>query len=188
MKRANSSSKILTTAAIGILTSALFLTTLGCKNPKTATTSENFISTIDGHFIDHSDCLLVDTRFPYETSDPAKTKQMDSLVTALLLTKSEEKSIHASRYTPTTAGARYAPRFCYGHRRVTTIDGFTPPAVANGFNETQVTYHYSMQEVPVWAKTPEVLAAFPDAAKAINGQATATITLAQSPVGWQVPN
>jgi hypothetical protein len=185
---ADTISKISLKVSIGSLSALLLLAPLGCKNPKTATTSENFIATIDGHFMEHSDCLLVDTRFPYETSDPAKTKQMDSLVTALLLTKSEEKSIHASRYTPSPAGARYAPRFCYGHRRVTTIDGFTPPALANGFNETQVTYHYSMQEVPVWAKTPEVLAAFPEMSQKINGQASDKITLAQSPVGWQVPN
>jgi hypothetical protein len=160
----------------------------GCTGGKSAPTSANFIQALNKHFLDHADCLLVDTRFPYETTDREKTKQMDSLVKALLLDKSEEKSIHASRYTPTTIGARFAPRFCYGHRDITSIDSFTPLAVANGFNETTVTYHYSMKEVPVWAKTPEVQASFPIMALATSGQATDKAILAQTPVGWQVPD
>jgi hypothetical protein len=160
----------------------------GCTGGKSAPTSVNFIQALNKHFLDHADCLLVDTRFPYETTDREKTKQMDSLVKALLLDKSEEMSIHASRYTPTTTGARFAPRFCYGHRDITSIESFTPLAVANGFNETSVTYHYSMKEVPVWAKTAEVQAAFPAMALATSGQATDKATLAQTPVGWQVPD
>ena len=73
---------------------------------------------------------------------------MDSLVKALLLDKSEEMSIHATRYTVTPAGARFAPRFCYGHREVTSIDSFTPIAITDGFKETTVTYSYTMKEGP----------------------------------------
>src|SRR5580698_6666519 len=96
---------------------ATFLTLLvfvalasGCNSGKSAPTPANFTQAINNHFLDHLDCLFSDTRFPFETTDPAKTKQMDSLVKALLLDKSEEMSIHASRYTVTTAGARFAPR------------------------------------------------------------------------------
>jgi hypothetical protein len=159
----------------------------GCTGGKSAPTTANFTEALNKHFLDHTDCLLTDVRFPFETSDRDKTKQMDSLVKALLLEKSVEMSIHASRYTVTTSGTRFAPRFCYGHREVTSIDGFTPPAVANGFNETTVTYHYAMKEIPVWAKTPEVLAAFPDMALATSGLASGKAILAQTPVGWQVP-
>jgi hypothetical protein len=160
----------------------------GCVSSQSRATAANFTAGLNKHFLEHSDCLLDNTRFPFEASDRDKTKQMDSLVKALLLEKSEEMSIHVSRYTVTEAGARYAPRFCYGHREVTGIDSFTPPATANGFNETTVVYHYEMKEVPVWAKTPEVEAAFPVMAEAISGQATAKATLAQTPVGWQVPD
>ena len=160
----------------------------GCVSSQSRATAANFTAGLNKHFLEHSDCLLDNTRFPFEVSDREKTKQMDSLVKALLLEKSEEMSIHVSRYTVTAAGTRYAPRFCYGHREVTSIDSFTPPATANGFNETTVVYHYEMKEVPVWAKTPEVEAAFPDMAEAIGGQATAKATLAQTPVGWQVPD
>ena len=105
---------------------------------------------------------------------------MDSLVKSQLLDKTVEMSIHVSRYTVNAVGARYAPRFCYGHRVANTIDHFTPLAVANGFKETQVTYHYSMQEVPVWAKSADVLKAFPAMAEIISGQATGVATLAQT--------
>jgi hypothetical protein len=162
--------------------------TSGCVSSQSRATTANFTAGLNKHFLEHSDCLLDNTRFPFEASDREKTKQMDSLVKALLLEKSEEMSIHVSRYTVTTAGTRYAPRFCYGHREVTSIDSFTPPATANGFNETTIVYHYEMKEVPVWAKTPEVEAAFPEMAEALSGQTTAKATLAQTPVGWQVPD
>jgi hypothetical protein len=165
----------------------LFVTT-GCVSSQPRPTAANFIAGLNKHFLEHSDCLLDNTRFPFEASDREKTKQMDSLVKAQLLDKSEEMSIHVSRYTVTETGARYAPRFCYGHREVTSIESFTPPAAANGFNETTVVYQYVMKDVPIWAKTLEVEAAFPDMAKATSGQATGKSILAQTPVGWQVPD
>lgn len=166
---------------------AVFATT-GCMSSQSRATPQNFVAGLNKHFIDHADCLLENIRFPYETTERDSTRQMDSLVKALLLDKTEEMSIHASRYTPTVTGARYAPRFCYGYREVTSVDSFTPPVSANGFNETTVTYHYVVKEVPVWAKTPEVEKAFPAMAEATSGQATGKTTLAQTPVGWQVPD
>lgn len=174
-----------------LLKSALICTLLfpfaGCHS-KSAPTSENFIQGLNKHFTDHPDCLFSNIRFPYETSDRKETAQMDTLVKSQLLDKSVEMAIHVSRYTVTSAGTRYAPRFCYGHRLVNTIDHFTPPAVANGFKETQVTYHFSMADVPVWAQSADVLKAFPAMAQITSGHATGVATLAQTPVGWQVPD
>jgi len=160
----------------------------GCNTGKSAPTPANFTQAINNHFLDHTDCLFSDTRFPFETSDPAKTKQMDSLAKALLLDKSVETSIHVSRYTVTITGTRFAPRFCYGHREVTGINSFTPITINNGFKETTVTYTYSMKEVPVWALSHDVQAAFPDMTRATTSQVTAQTILAQTPVGWQVPD
>lgn len=174
-----------------ILQSALAFTLLlpvvGCHS-KSAPTPENFIQGLNKHFIDHPDCLLSNIRFPYETSDRNETAQMDTLVKSQLLDKSVESAIHVSRYTVTTVGARYAPRFCYGHRVANTIDSNTPLKVANGFKETQVTYHYTMEDVPVWAKSADVLKAFPAMAEITSGHATGVATLAQTAVGWQVPD
>jgi hypothetical protein len=176
--------------ALAAATLSLFaMIATGCNNTgKAAATPANFTIGINNHYLDHPACLLTDTRFPFETSDPVKTKQLDTLVKNLLLEKSVETAIHVSRYTVAPAGTRYAPRFCYGHREVTSINSFTPVAVANGFQETTITYTYTMKEVPVWAESHDVQAAFPDMARATTSQATDTITLAQSPVGWQVPD
>lgn len=166
--------------------SLLLLT--GCTNPKIKPTPENFTHTINAWLLDHPDCLLSNIRFPYETSNKEETRQMDTLITVQLLTKAEEMSIHASRYTPTTTGARYVPNFCFGHREVTAIESFTPPTLVDGFPQTTVTYAYTMLDVPIWAKNAPVVAAFPKLAAATTGHPTATITIAQSSVGWTVPN
>jgi hypothetical protein len=185
MKIVRTNSALPLATALGLL--ALTLVS-GCNSGKSAPTPANFTQAINSHFLDHTDCLFSDTRFPFETSDRDKTKQMDSLVKALLLEKSVEMSIHASRYTVTVAGARFAPHFCYGHREVTSIDSFTPLAVQDGFKETTVTYSYIMKEVPVWAISPDVQAAFPEMARATSSQLTAKAVLAQTPVGWQIPD
>ena len=174
--------------ALTATTMALVSLASGCNTGKAAPTPANFTLAINNHFLDHADCLFSDTRFPLETSDPVKTKQIDTLVKSLLLDKSVESSIHVSRYTVAPAGTRYAPRFCYGHRQVTSIDNFTPIAVNDGFKETTVTYTYTMKEVPVWALSHDIQAAFPEMGRAVTSQVTAKTTLAQSPVGWQIPD
>ena len=166
----------------------LVIIATGCHS-KTKATPENFIKALNANFQNQSECLFPDPpRFPFETSEAARTKQFDSLVVSQLLTVKKEPAIHASRYTLTSTGIRYAPRFCYGHRTVTAIDSFTPPAQANGFPETRVTYRYTIADVPVWAKTPEVQAAFPEMAKATSSESTAQATLAGTLAGWQVPD
>jgi hypothetical protein len=45
-----------------------------------------------------------------------------------------------------------------------------------------------MKEVPVWAISHDVQAAFPEMTRATTGQVTAKATLAQTPVGWQIPD
>jgi hypothetical protein len=171
------------------LTAALLVLATGCQSSKTKATPENFIQALNSHFQTHSECLFPEPpRFPLGTSDKTQTRQFDSLVKAQLLTVAQEPAIHVSRYTVTTVGTRYAPRFCYGHRTVTAIDSFTPPAQANGFPETRVTYRYTLQDVPIWAKTPEVQAAFPAMAKATTQESTAQATLAGTLAGWQVPD
>jgi hypothetical protein len=182
----NSASTSLAAVAVTVLT--LVALASGCNTGKSAPTPANFTHAINAHFLDHTDCLFADMRFPFETGDAEKTKQMDSLVKALLLEKTYESSVRVSRYTISKAGTRFAPHFCYGHREVTSIESFTPIAVVDGFKETTVTYTYSMKEVPVWAISHDVQAAFPEMAHAISSQTTAKATLAQTAVGWSVPD
>lgn len=167
---------------------ALLIATTGC-NSKSQPTPENFSVALNAHFLEHPECLLPDApHFPYETGDPVQLKQMDALVASQLLTAHSEQSIRVSRYTPTPAGERMAPRFCYGHRVVTSIDSFTPPADANGFHESQVVYHYRIEDLPVWAHTADIRAAFPKMAYATSGTATDKTTMAATITGWQVPD
>ena len=176
---------------IACKTSALLLALLltACNNTgKAAPNYANFTTGLNKYFLDHTDCLLPNARFPLETNDKAQIKQMDSLVKALLLDKAVDPGVKTARYTPSPAGARYAPHFCFGHREVVSIDSSSPLQVANGFKTTLVTYHYKMEDTPVWTKTDDVQAAFPAMALATSGQATAKATLAQTPVGWQVPD
>jgi hypothetical protein len=184
-EKAHPASPLFRIAALLALAS---LVATGCHS-KTAATPDNFLQTLNAHFLDRHECLFPDApRFPYETSDPIKTRQMNTLVTSQLLTVQQEPAIHVSRYTVTDTGARFAPRFCYGHRQITAIDSFTPPVTANGFPETHVTYRYTLEDVPVWAKSADVRAAFPVMAKATTETATDTITLARTIGGWSVPD
>jgi hypothetical protein len=96
--------------------------------------------------------------------------------------------MHVERYTLTPLGERVATRFCYGHRVVKSVDAFTPPAKQpNGFTQTNVSYHYSMMDAPVWAKTDAMKAAFPKMAASLSDDANDQMTLATVGAGWQVP-
>ena len=74
-------------------------------------------------------------------ADADKNKAgLDALTAAGLLKSLEDRDIHVKRYELTTFGKRVPPRFCYGHRVVTSIDSFTPPAPvdAPGYGEMAV--------------------------------------------------
>jgi hypothetical protein len=172
--------------------SSVVLLVAGCSS-KTKPTNENFIAGLNAYYASHDDCLFPNAlRFPYEVSPGPDAKddkkRMDALLNAQLVTREEDRSINVNIYSLTAAGTRAGSRFCYGHRHVTSIDSSTPPEKVNGLLETKVTYHYTMMDVPVWAKTAEMQKAFPALAKALSGEATGQATLANAGVGWQVPN
>lgn len=175
-----------------LILAGIVLLTASCSS-KTAPTAENFMAGLNAYYASHNDCLFPSTlRFPYEVSPGPGAKQdkqrMDALMNAGLMKHSEEKSIHVDVYQLTPAGERAGGRFCYGHREITSVDSFTPPMkAANGMLESRVTYHYKMMEVPVWARTDEMLKAFPELAKALSGEPTGETNMANAGVGWQVP-
>ena len=160
----------------------------GCHGASEASPA-NFTKGIAKYLADHPDCLYpAGLRLPYETSDRGETKQLDTLVASKLLANAAEPAIHVTRYTVTDYGQKTAPRFCYGYRHVSGIAGYTAPAKgADGFNESRVTYEYTLQDTPVWAKDTAVMAAYPVLTKALAGPGTATLTMAQTGVGWQIP-
>lgn len=169
-----------------VLIASLWMMT-GC-NTKTKATPENFTKAVNAYFLERSECLFPNIRFPFATSNPEETKQMNALVRSRLLESTYESAVKTTRYTVSRTGERFAPRFCYGHREVTSIDGFTPPQTGpSGFPETQVDYRYALRDVPVWAQASDIAAAFPKMATVTSKGGSDKIPLAQTLAGWQVP-
>lgn len=169
----------------------LLVAALGC-NSKTKPTPANFQAALNAHFTERNECLFPTMlHFPYEVGSTAASRkeaqQMEALMKSGLLTRQEDLTIHVNRYSLTPAGQRATARFCYGHRHITGIDSSTPPVKKDGFPETQVTYKYVLEDVPVWARTPQVIQAFPQLKEQLSGDATDKATLAQTLAGWQVP-
>ncbi len=159
----------------------------GC-NSKTAPTSANFQAGLDKYFAESQrDCLLPNqNRFPYETSDQHERKQLEVMVKAQLLSVKYEDPV--ARYETTGYGNKFAPHFCFGYRQTVSIDSNTPLVKGpDGFNQSTVSYHYTMRDVPTWAKSDDMKKAFPALAAATGGNATAQATMEQTAVGWQVP-
>lgn len=167
----------------------LLLATSGCHFAPPAN-PDNFKKGITKYLAAHPDCLYKQAlRFPYETSSKVEIAQLDTLVNAKLLERGTEPAIRIDRYTISDYGQKSAPRFCYGYREVTGIEGFTAPAKgSDGFLESQVTYHYTLRDVPVWAKDADVGRVFPEVTKNLTSPPPATLTLAQTGAGWQVPD
>ena len=176
-------------ASLCAVATLLFSPALGCHSASDPSPA-NFTKGLTKYLAEHPDCLYKQPlRFPYETSDAAEIKQLDTLVGAKLLERGSEPAIKITRYTISDYGQKSAPRFCYGFRHVAGIESFTPPTKgADGFNESKVVYTYTVEDVPIWAKTPAVQAAFSDMAKRVTTPDPATITMAQTGVGWQVPD
>jgi hypothetical protein len=168
-----------------------FLAIAGCA-PDTKPTNAKLEKAINAYYESRNECLFpTGLKFPYEVSPGTDAKEekkrMDAMTDAGLLKRQDAPAIHVENYTLTPLGERVTPRFCYGHRVVKSIDSFTPPAKQNGFVETNVSYHYTMMDVPVWAKTDAMEAAFPKMANSISGNASDQIVLATVGAGWQVP-
>lgn len=164
----------------------------GCHT-ETKPTSENFMKGLNAYYSTHNECLFPSVlHFPYEVSPGAGQKkeisQMEALADAGLLKRKEEAAIKVNVYTLTQIGERVGGRFCYGHREVTSIDSFTPPVKGpDGFLQTEVTYHYKLADVPVWAKTDKMVSAFPEMAKVVSAGGSGTAKLANAGAGWQIP-
>jgi hypothetical protein len=170
----------------------LVLVVAGCEGFKKAT-PQNFTRALNAYYGNHDDCLFPSAiHFPYEAAtagsdaDPRK-KGLDALADAGLLKSLEDKDIHVKRYSLTTFGSRIPPRFCYGHRVVTSIDSFTPPATDNGQQVTHVDYHYKMMDVPAWTDSDEIRKVFPVFAQSTAGNAQDRATLVLTINGWRIP-
>ena len=157
----------------GILGGVFALGAMGCGPDKTPSNSK-LMKGLNAYYSAHDDCLYeTAVKFPYtvsmsDTSNEG-AKKMDALLAAGLLTKDEERGLKENRYSLTPYGNKVGGRFCYGHRVISAVDSFTPPVLEKGYRNTIATYHFTMEDVPTWAKSDQVLKAFPNMAKATSG-------------------
>ena len=174
-----------------ILSACAAVLMLGCATD-TKPTNAKIEKALNTYFEGHNECLFPSAmRFPYEVSPgsdaTAEKKRLDAMTGAGLLEKQAEAAIKVERYTLTPLGERVKGRFCYGHRQVTSVDGFTAPVKQGGFLQTTVNYHSTMVDVPVWVKTDEMRAAFPEMAAAISAPQAGQMLMENAGAGWQVP-
>lgn len=160
----------------------------GCS---TKPTNAKLVEGLNLYFAGHEECLFPQgVRFPHEVSpapgSKAEEKKFDAMKAVGLLNELKDLSLHVERYTLTPLGERMAPRFCYGHKEATKVDGFTPPVKEGNVLQTTVTYHAVMRDVPVWVKTKEMKKAFPEMAQDIAGPREGQIVMATAGVGWRV--
>jgi hypothetical protein len=170
----------------------LLVVAAGCNGDRKAT-PENLTRGLNFYFSNNDNCLFPSAiRFPYEagtsSGDVDKNKAgLDALAAAGLLRSLEDRDIHVKRYELTPYGSHVPPRFCYGHRVVTSIVSFSPPAAVDRQLTTQVDYHYKMMDVPGWADSDQIRKAFPAFVKATSGDPEDHATLVLTVNGWRIP-
>jgi hypothetical protein len=178
------------TSALVIVAISSLAFVAGCTSFKEPN-EKNFKTALNEYYSAHDDCLFTNTlRFPYETSrsdeSGAGSKGMDALTASDLMKRQEGKLIGVNRYILTPAGERAGGRFCYGHREVTAVPSFTPPESVNGQPTTTVTYRYVMHDLPLWANTDEMRAAFPTLAKSTSADPQDSAKLQLTINGWVI--
>lgn len=194
--------RILNSIHAAAVCGAVMLVATGCN--KKADNSINYTSAINSYYSAHPACLFSESKqFPAQaaTSDTSKTAPYDALVDQGLLvrTTAEKKvliiaskqvnnydlsSSGRSAWTADTTQPGFG-NFCYGHRKVTTIDSSTPTTSDVGAT-TQINYHYGISDAPGWASAAETKTAFPNVATDLAGPQAATATLTNTANGWQV--
>jgi hypothetical protein len=190
--------KTFRTAALG---GVIVFLIAGC-NKKADNT--NFSSAIDNYYSAHPECLWSEpVKFPVQadTSDTSKTSGYDALVDQGLLvrtTAEKKKFIIASKqvtnydlsekgrsvWTADTEQPGFG-NFCYGHRKVSSVDNSTPTSSDVGAT-TQVNYRYTLTDTAAWASAAETQNAYPLLHSELAGPQNARATLTNTSNGWQV--
>ena len=89
-----------------------------------------------------------------------------------------------SAWTP-DPGQPGSGNFCFGHFNVTAIDNATPNDPANPTQYT-VNYHYEVEGIPEWARTPESMRTFRKIAADTSIQAATATLVKGTDGGWAV--
>lgn len=174
----------------------------GCNKHVDNTTQ--YIDAINTYHAAHPVCLWkTSIKFPVQvaTSDATKTPGYDALVDQGLLARTTaEKTVmivaskQVNNYDLSDKGrtAWVADpdqpgfgNFCYGHRKVSSIDSATPTNNERG-STTEVNYHYTIADTPAWATAQETQTAYPEIRQHLNGTHTAAAVLIETNEGWKM--
>jgi len=193
---------IRSTLRVATLCGAAVLFATGCN--KKDDNNLNFTNAINMYYAAHPACLWSEpTKFPVQadTSDTSKTSVYDALVDQGLLvrtTAEKKKLIIASEQVNNydlsdkgrsawTADVQQPGfgNFCYGHRKVSSIDSTTPTTSAVGAT-TQISYHYTISDAPGWATAAETQNAYPQVRADLADPKAGQVTLTNTGNGWAV--
>jgi hypothetical protein len=184
-----------------ISAASIALTLTACN--KNTDNRPNFESAINSYYQAHPSCLWPTAQqFPIQVGhDDPKTAQFDALVDQGLLTRttSEKKIVIISKqqnnydvsdkgrsaWTPDPSQPGYG-NFCYGHRKVSSIDSYTPTSSEPGATTT-VQYHYTFADAPAWASAAETQTAYPRVQQDLSPTPkAASANLTNTSNGWQM--
>jgi hypothetical protein len=185
-----------------LLCGVAVLLVAGCN--KKADNTLNFKNAIDTYYSANPVCLWSGPiKFPVQanTSDTSKTTGYDALVDqGLLVRTTAEKKVliiaskQVNNYDLSDKGrAAWTAdvnqpgfgNFCYGQRKVSSIDSSTPTTDQPGAT-TQVGFHYAVADAPAWAIAPETQTAYPQLRADLAGPQTGSATLTNTDNGWHV--
>jgi hypothetical protein len=181
--------------ALAIFTLAAAMLAAGCHS--NAVDPSELRSVLDDYYRAQPHCLWASpVNFPTEADkgNPEQPRQLKALTDAGLLERRTgllggaevtEYSLSAKGQAQWEIDKREPGwgNFCLARAQVTSIDSINPPG-ADAIAHT-ITYHYAA-DVPDWAKSSAVQAAFPQIAA--EGSGTATATLVRAGAEWQVQN
>lgn len=175
----------------------------GCNNKHVDNTAQ-FINAINRYYGAHPAFLWRSPiKFPVQVdgSDASKTASFDALVDqGLLVRTTPEKNVTVVASKPVnnydlSEKGRAAwvadpeqpgfGNFCYGRRKVSSIDSSTPTSDERGAT-TEVSYHYTVSDPPAWASAEETKNAYPEIQTDLTGTHPGKALLIDTNDGWKV--
>lgn len=179
-----------------------------CDDPLNADKG-TFEKALQSHYDAHPICAAIPLTFPVEfrsDGDAARKRQLEPLVATGLISVAtiqknepalgQARAVDYLRYAPTAAGEKVVRKgansflggtdICFARRKVVKIESFTEPAEAAGVKVSRVIYDYEMKDVELWAKGPDIAAAFPQIGTVLaKPSGRATDVLVQTNEGWK---
>lgn len=163
---------------------ALVAFSAGCSSPKDAN-KENFAKATQAYLDETYPRCYVTSNFPakekiYERKENKNIYHVlaaEGILSEQVVKKYEKKSSMLVPYTEyeydlteegkkfyregvaETFGGDSVGGICFGKAKTSSIENFTEPSDMMGMRVSHVTYLYSVDDIPEWAKTVEVTAA-----------------------------